>query len=96
VFPSLSAGDYTVLAMVATFLASFQSPFSSLLGELKDSKSYLYWELLSFVLLVISAVVAVLENEYSFWFLIGGVFFSVWTYVMMILEDEAVTKFSMA
>jgi hypothetical protein len=71
VLPSLSAGDYTVLAMMATFLASSQSPFSSLLGELKDSKSHLHWELLSFILLVIAAVVAVLGNEYSFWFLMG-------------------------
>jgi hypothetical protein len=47
-------------------------------------------------LLVIAAVVAVPENEYAFSFLMGGLFFSVWTYSMMILEDAAVAKFSMA
>ncbi|MDA4132734.1 MAG: hypothetical protein OK454_06375 [Thaumarchaeota archaeon] len=92
--PSLSSSDYQSIVMVATFLASFQSPLSALLAEIKDSKSYLWIELFSFASLVSAATLAILEHPLSFVLLILGILLAMLTYVSVVVEENGVSLFA--
>ena len=86
--------DYSSLVAVATFLASFQSPFSALVAEYKGSKSYLALWLASFVSLVTSAILGVTGNFLAFPWLLLGTTLAVLVYVLLYYEERLVSLYS--
>jgi MFS family permease len=90
----LSSSDYSSIVTASTFLASFQSPFSTFIGERKGSRSYFFPALSSFMLLLASVVLAIVENDVSLVLLVLGAAFAVLTYLFMMLEDSYVQKYS--
>jgi 1,4-dihydroxy-2-naphthoate octaprenyltransferase len=79
---------------VATFMASFQSPFTAYLGETKGSGSYLYLLLASFACLVTAAVLGIVEVPVSFLVLIVGIVLALSTYINLFSEDAKVSLFT--
>ncbi len=86
--------DYPSLVTVATFMASFQSPFAALVSEYKGSKSYLALWLASFASLVTSAILGVTDSFLAFpWLLLGAVL-AVLVYVLLYYEERLVSFYS--
>ena len=90
---TLASGDFSNLVAFASFMASFQSPFSAYLAESKGSKSYLVTELLSFVCLVTAAVLGIIQDQSALAWLAAGVLLAVLTYLNVVLEEVGVSSF---
>ena len=92
----MAAVDYANLVMFATFMASFQSPFSAYLAEYKGSGSYVLLLLVSFISLVISAFLGVTDSPAAYPWLFIGALFAVLVYVAIFYEETIVSRYTTA
>jgi len=81
--------------MFATFMASFQSPFSAYFAEYKGSGSYVLLLLVSFVSLVIAAFLGVTDDPAAYPWLFIGTLFAILVYLTIFYEEVLVSRFTM-